>query len=50
VTLYEKNRGFIEDGKRIEGNPLKKDYFINMRTGSQYLTGGSLFKRLSDAG
>jgi hypothetical protein len=47
LTLYEEYRGFIIDGKHVEGNPKKKDYFVRNDAGAFYLGGIRIFQNLS---
>jgi hypothetical protein len=46
-TLYEEYRGWVERGKHIEGDPLKKDFFILNLIDADARGGIALFARLS---
>lgn len=46
LTLYEEYRGFYENGKHLEGDPKKKDFFVRDVTG-RHPAGISAFSRLT---
>jgi hypothetical protein len=46
-TLYEEYRGFQEKGEHIFGDPKKKDLFVFLGDGPEFLPGVQLFKALT---
>ncbi len=46
-TLYEEYRGFVMDGKHLEGDPEKKDFFVLNLIGADAKPGIELFEELS---
>lgn len=46
-TLYEEYRGWVHQGKRLEGHPGKKDFFVHNPAGADAKGGIALFERVS---
>lgn len=46
-TLYEEYRGWVEKGKHLEGDPLKKDFFVRNKIGADATGGIALFDQVS---
>lgn len=46
-TLYEEYRGWVVNGKHVEGDPQRKDFFVLNLIGADAKTGINLFEALS---
>jgi hypothetical protein len=47
LTLYEEYRGWVENGVHIEGDPLTKDFFVQMEKAGVALLGIGKFQRIT---
>lgn len=48
-TVYEESRGFCENGKHVNGDPKKVDFFVRNAVGGDAAPGIDLFARLTGA-